>query len=86
MMDLYRVTDLSGLYGPLDRKWSALAKKEPSISRLCEIMISLLTVPHSSAACERVFSMVRKNLTDQEQLGPGEPGGHPGAEVTGPAI
>ena len=81
------MTDLSGLSGTLDKKWSALARKEPSISRLCEIMVSLLTVPHSSAACERVFSMVRKNLTDQEeQLGPGEPGGHPGAEVTGPVI
>ncbi|KAL8621529.1 hypothetical protein ACOMHN_026201 [Nucella lapillus] len=33
-------------------------------------MVSILTIPHSNAHCERVFSYVRKNRTDQrESLG-----------------
>ena len=32
---------------------------------LSEVMLAVLTIPHSSAHCERVFSTVRKNRTDQ---------------------
>ncbi|KAL8602737.1 hypothetical protein ACOMHN_024299 [Nucella lapillus] len=32
---------------------------------LCEVMLGICTIPHSSAACERVFSCVRKTCTDQ---------------------
>ena len=28
-------------------------------------MLGIITIPHSSAHCERVFSTVRKNRTDQ---------------------
>ena len=32
----------------------------------CEVVVlSILTIPHSSAHCERVFSTVRKNRTEQ---------------------
>lgn len=32
---------------------------------LAKVMLGILTIPHSSAHCERVFSTVRKNRTDQ---------------------
>ena len=32
---------------------------------LPQFMVAILTIPHSSAHCERVFSCVRKNRTDQ---------------------
>ena len=32
---------------------------------LANVMLGLLTIPHSSAQCERVFSCVRKNRTPQ---------------------
>ena len=31
---------------------------------LTRIMLTLLTIPHSSAHCERIFSVVRKNKTE----------------------
>jgi len=34
-------------------------------AKLAQIMLALLTIPHSNAACERVFSQVRKNKTAQ---------------------
>ena len=34
-------------------------------SYLPKFMVSIFTIPHSSAHCERVFSCVRKNRTDQ---------------------
>ena len=34
---------------------------------IASFMLSILTVPHSSAHCERVFSMVRKIKTDSRQ-------------------
>ena len=32
---------------------------------LSQLMLSILTIPHSSAHCERVFSTVRKKRTEQ---------------------
>lgn len=37
---------------------------QPLFNHLPRIMLSLLTIPHSSAHCERIFSVVRKNKTD----------------------
>lgn len=36
-------------------------RKYPSLSKL---MLALLLVPHSNAACERIFSIVRRNVTE----------------------
>ena len=53
---------------PLDHIWAKLGqvKEEGKVvlKHLPRVMASLLTIPHSSAHCERVFSMVRKNQTD----------------------
>ena len=43
----------------MDVIWGYL--KVPS---LCEIVLSVLVIPHSNAAEERVFSMIRKNKTE----------------------
>ena len=32
--------------------------------KLCHIMLGILSIPHSNAECERIFSQVRKNKTD----------------------
>ncbi|GFN79849.1 connexin 27.5 [Plakobranchus ocellatus] len=61
MFDLYKITDVSSLSGTLDKKWLQLSIKIPSLAKLCKAMISVLTIPHSSAACERVFSMACQN-------------------------
>ncbi|KAK3592697.1 hypothetical protein CHS0354_037833 [Potamilus streckersoni] len=45
--------------------WIAVFTKEPDLQFLCNVLLGLLTVPHSSAACECLFSCVRKNVTDQ---------------------
>ncbi|KAK7096538.1 hypothetical protein V1264_005823 [Littorina saxatilis] len=46
----------------LDVTWTKLGKEFPELAR---VMKGILTVPHSSAPCERVFSMVTKTCTDQ---------------------
>lgn len=33
----------------------------PKYDRLSRLMLSVLTLPHSNAECERVFSLVKKN-------------------------
>ena len=51
------------------------------------VMLAILTIPHCNAACERIFSQVRKNKTAQrDSMGPdtldailvlkGQPGGY----------
>ncbi|XP_038065360.1 uncharacterized protein LOC119735640 [Patiria miniata] len=52
-----------------DKQWAVLAaEKDPSgqlcYDRLAKVMLGILTIPHSNAECERVFSQVRKNKTD----------------------
>ena len=37
---------------------------QPVFKVLLKVMVSILTIPHSSAHCERIFSIVRKNQTD----------------------
>lgn len=51
-----------------DEQWSFLAKeKGPDGSlvyeKLSRVMLGILTLPHSNAMCERVFSVVKKNKT-----------------------
>ena len=54
----------------LDETWKTIAELKDDngavlLKHLPRFMLSLLTIPHSSAHCERVFSCVRKNRTDQ---------------------
>ena len=45
----------------IDIQWKLLSKDYPY---LANVMLGVLTIPHSNAACERIFSIVRKNKTD----------------------
>ncbi len=45
----------------IDILWNQLSRKYP---RLANVMLGILTIPHSNASCERIFSLVRKNKTD----------------------
>lgn len=52
-----------------DVKWAKLSGEKGLgggflFDRLAHFMLGLLSVPHSNAACERLFSQVRKNKTD----------------------
>lgn len=54
----------------IDEKWNAVGKikNEAGIFlfvNLASVMCGILCIPYSSAHCERVFSVVRKNRTDQ---------------------
>lgn len=54
----------------VDATWSAIGKHidetgEAPYTHLAQVMLGILTIPHSSAHCERVFSCVRKIKTDQ---------------------
>jgi hypothetical protein len=44
----------------MDMIWGYLRDKLPNLSK---VILSVLTIPHSNAAEERVFSMIRKNKT-----------------------
>ena len=43
-----------------DTCWLDLVKTNPELKELAGVMMNILVVPHSSAHCERVFSIVRK--------------------------
>ena len=49
----------------VDETWVAISKAHPDLNPMCEVMLGICTIPHSSAACERIFSCVRKTCTDQ---------------------
>lgn len=54
----------------MDTTWVAIGNTRDENDELCfkelsVVMCGILTIPHSSAHCERVFSCVRKNRTDQ---------------------
>ena len=54
----------------IDNTWSAVGNLkdetgEQTMKELSKVMCGFLTVSHSSAHCERVFSCVRKKCTDQ---------------------
>ena len=69
----YQIHDLSGLLQSpyrVDHFWAAMHQKKDSTGQpmfpiLSNVMLSILCIPHSNASCERVFSQVRKNKTDQ---------------------
>jgi hypothetical protein len=54
----------SSLQDRLDLTWTDIGKKE-DLQVLASVMTGILTIPHLSAPCERIFSVVRKNVTDQ---------------------
>jgi hypothetical protein len=66
----YQRTDVSScMVDRTDITWGNIAKLEDEDGErlfqiLPAVMCSVLTIPHSSAHCERIFSMVRKNKTD----------------------
>lgn len=65
----YQSTDISSCKAErVDATWGNIAKLqeggERRFTNLPRLMVSILTIPHSSAHCERIFSEVRKNHTD----------------------
>lgn len=53
----------------MDKKWAILGKQKAvdgsfKYNKIANIMLSILTIPHSNAECERIFSTVRKTRTD----------------------
>lgn len=52
----------------VDRVWALIVEKE-ELPVLGKVVTGIMTIPHSSAACERVFSCVRKIDTDQRDVG-----------------
>ena len=63
---LYQVMDVTSCIGDsIDKTWNSIGKLEDGQFReLSLVMRGILTVPHGSAHCERVFSSVRKNVTE----------------------
>jgi hypothetical protein len=54
----------------IDEKWNLIGQMKNDggssmFKHLSYVMRGILCIPHSSAHCERVFSVVRKNRTDQ---------------------
>lgn len=54
----------------IDATWAAIGQTKdaagvPMFSNLARVMLGILIIPHSNASCERIFSCVRKNKTDQ---------------------
>jgi hypothetical protein len=54
----------------VDEVWTEIgcrkgAAGEETYKNLAHVMKGILTIPHSSAHCERIFSCVRKNRTEQ---------------------
>lgn len=52
----------------MDTKWALVGKMKNSdgsfkYDRLARVMLAILTIPHSNAECERLFSQVKKNRT-----------------------
>ncbi|GFS13274.1 zinc finger protein 862 [Elysia marginata] len=54
---------------PMEEQWLQLKKLTdecgaPLLQHLPTFMLNVLSIPHSNAACERIFSLVRRNRTD----------------------
>ena len=54
---------------PADQQWFQISQVKNAMGnfkfqRLAYFMLGILTIPHSNAECERLFSQVRKNKTD----------------------
>ena len=62
----YQSADVQNCYQTrMDETWMCIVKHYPEYRDLAQVMCSILTIPHSSSHCERIFSTVRKNRTDQ---------------------
>ncbi|CAN8014037.1 unnamed protein product [Ixodes persulcatus] len=51
-----------------DTEWTAISKLRGAdgllmLSRIAEVMLGILSIPHSNAECERPFSIVKKART-----------------------
>ena len=54
----------------IDKAWVEIGKIKDEaqvslFSNLAKVVLGILSIPHSNACCERIFSMVRKNKTAQ---------------------
>ena len=67
----YQFTDISSCKSDrIDLTWSNIGNMKDldgsfKFKELSLFMLGILTIPHSSAHCERIFSCVRKNRTEQ---------------------
>ena len=55
----------------MDVQWMKIREIKDAVGvhcfkNLAKVMLGILSIPHSNAACERIFSCVRKNKTDQK--------------------
>lgn len=48
-----------------DAFWTRLGKEHKELAPLATAMKGILCIPNSNAPCERLFSMLRKNVTEQ---------------------
>ena len=48
----------------VDKVWAEVEKKHPHLKDLSQVMQGILTILPSSAACKRIFSVVRKPCTE----------------------
>lgn len=49
----------------IDDVWWKIGHDKEELKELSHVMLGIQSIPHSSSHCERVFSCVRKNRTDQ---------------------
>ena len=54
----------------IDHTWVEIGKVKDEAGQflfknVSQVMCGILAIPHSNAGCERIFSYVRKNKTDQ---------------------
>ena len=62
----YQISDVASCaQDRVDLTWNEIGKQHSSLKGLSHVMMGIRTIPPSSAACQRVFSTIRKNLTDQ---------------------
>jgi hypothetical protein len=64
----YQMLDTVPVNDRIDLVWVAIgamkdATGEPMFENLPRVMLGILTIPHSNAQCERIFSCVRANKT-----------------------
>jgi hypothetical protein len=70
--NLYQVCDFPDSVvkcADMDVQWHLISKMKNAegvlkFASLAKVMQGILTIPHSNAECERIFSIVRKNKTD----------------------
>ena len=67
---LYQCADVSDcMDARMDHTWNKIGRRVDAegvvpFRDVADVMLGILTIPHSRAHCERVFSFVRKNKTD----------------------